>query len=326
MTPPHLFDLDASTSTHTPCSGSIPKMDFPKFNGDNPRLWMDQCEEYFEIYGVREEMKPRFASLNFVGQATTWLQTIQLRGRLKTWSALHTAVCAHFDKDQYPLHMKQLDNLKQTGSVAEYYTKFEQLAHSILLYNPAYDDVFFVTRFLNGLKEEIQAPIILHRPKDLEAASTLALLQEAELDSAKSKSHSKADQREQTKFSYMSLSNIVKQHSAPRAEQPHKERTNVDSSWENLKAHRKANGLCFTCGEKWTGRNHRCPTQVPLHVIKEFMEVLQLSANSDDDDEPEPELVEETVMAVSNAPGGSIANTSCARRQTIRFKGVIGKQ
>jgi hypothetical protein len=35
-----------------------------------------------------------------------------------------------------------------------------------------------------------------------------------------------------------------------------------------------------------------------LHVIKEFMEVLQLSANSDDDDEPEPELVEETVMAV----------------------------
>ena len=28
--------------------------------------------------------------------------------------------CAHFDKDQYPLHVKQLENLRQTGSVADY--------------------------------------------------------------------------------------------------------------------------------------------------------------------------------------------------------------
>ena len=35
-----------------------------------------------------------------------------------------------------------------------------------------------------------------------------------------------------------------------------------------LKAYRRANNLCFTCGEKWTGRNHKCPTQVPLHIIE----------------------------------------------------------
>lgn len=38
-----------------------------------------------------------------------------------------------------------------------------------------------------------------------------------------------------------------------------------------------------------------CPNQVPLHVIQEFMEVLQLSTNVDMDDEVEPELVEETI-------------------------------
>lgn len=127
-------------------------MDFPKFDGGNPRLWKEQCELYFDIYEVREDMKPRFAALNFVGQVATWLQTIQLRGRLRTWLELHTAVCAHFDRDQYPLQMKQLESLKQIGSVADYHAKFEQLAHSILLYNPAYDDVFFVTRFLGVLK------------------------------------------------------------------------------------------------------------------------------------------------------------------------------
>jgi hypothetical protein len=39
--------------------------------------------------------------------------------------------------------MKQLDNLSPTGSVQEYHTRFEQLAHQVLLYNAQYDDVYF---------------------------------------------------------------------------------------------------------------------------------------------------------------------------------------
>jgi hypothetical protein len=175
-------------------------MDYPKFDGDNLRLWREQCEIYFEIYGISEMMKTRFATLNFVGSAALWLQTVQLRGIFQNWEAMHTVVCAHFDKDQYPLHMKQLENLRQTGSVADYQAKFEQLAHSILLYNPAYDDVYFVTKFLSGLKEEIREPITLHRPPNLETAGTLALLQEAELELARPKSQYKSDHRDSTRF------------------------------------------------------------------------------------------------------------------------------
>jgi hypothetical protein len=130
-------------------------MDFPKFDGEQPRLWREQCEIYFEIYGVSPAMMPKFAALNFTGAAALWLQTAQLRARFQTWEALQEAVCAHFDKDRYPLHMKQLENLKQTRTVTEYQVKFDQLAHSILLYNPSYDDIYFVTRFLSGLKDEI---------------------------------------------------------------------------------------------------------------------------------------------------------------------------
>ena len=81
--------------------------------------------------------------------------------------------------------MKQLDSLHQTGSVEDYYNTFVDLAHHILLYNPAYDHVFFVTRFLNELKDDIRSVITLHRPKDVETAVALALLQEAELDSGR---------------------------------------------------------------------------------------------------------------------------------------------
>jgi hypothetical protein len=59
------------------------------------------------------------------------------------------------------------------------------LAHQILLYNNSYDDVYFVTRFMSGLREDVRAPIMLHRPKDLKTAYSLALLQEEELQQSK---------------------------------------------------------------------------------------------------------------------------------------------
>lgn len=50
-----------------------------------------------------------------------------------------------------------------------------------MLYNPSYDDTYFVTHFLGGLKDEIHFPITLHRPQNVDIASALALLQEEEL-------------------------------------------------------------------------------------------------------------------------------------------------
>lgn len=38
------------------------KMEFPKFGGDNPRLWRDQCEIYFEVYAMSAHLKTRFAA------------------------------------------------------------------------------------------------------------------------------------------------------------------------------------------------------------------------------------------------------------------------
>lgn len=202
---PHTHSFDSGFGipphSHTPRLGSMPKMDFPKLNDENPRLWKEQCENYFDIYGVSEMMKPKFAALNFSGQAATWLQTVQLRSRIQSWQAMQEAVCSHFDKDRYPLQMKQLESLKQTRSVQEYHDKFEQLAHSILLYNPGYDDVYFVTKFLGGLKEEIRVPLTLHRPKNLVEASTLALLQESELELAKPRRSEKDFSRFSTKGS-----------------------------------------------------------------------------------------------------------------------------
>ena len=58
------------------------------------------------------------------------------------------------------------------------------IAHAVLLYNLVYDDTFFVTWFVGGLKEEIRVPLMPHRPPDVDTASALALIQEQELNSS----------------------------------------------------------------------------------------------------------------------------------------------
>ena len=59
----------------------LPKLEFPKFDGDNPRLWRDRCEMFFEVYSVGDHLKTHFVALNFKGAAASWLQTAERRGR-----------------------------------------------------------------------------------------------------------------------------------------------------------------------------------------------------------------------------------------------------
>jgi hypothetical protein len=92
---------------------------------------------------------------------------------------------AKYDKDQYQVLLRRLDSPKQTASVLEYHKAFEKLAHGIVLYNPAINDTFFVTRFVTGLHDDIRVPLLLHRPLDVDTTSALALIQEQELEQSR---------------------------------------------------------------------------------------------------------------------------------------------
>jgi hypothetical protein len=58
-------------------------------------------------------------------------------------------------------------------------SQFEPLMNRILARNAAYDPMFFTTRFVDGLREDICTMILLHRPKNLDTAFALATLQES---------------------------------------------------------------------------------------------------------------------------------------------------
>jgi hypothetical protein len=81
------------------------------------------------------------------------------------------------------------------------------------------------------------------------------------------------------RISFSAVSEKFRNHShnddCKKSESPH-----WDDKLEALRAYRKSKRLCFTCGEK---RNyaHKCPTQIPIHIMEELLEVLQ----SDEDEQ-----------------------------------------
>lgn len=94
------------------------------------------------------------------------------------WDELCTALGAKFGREQYQVYLRQFRLLKQTGTVHEYMLQFEEIMHHLIAHNPAFDPVFFTTQFLEGLKQEIRVGVLLHQPKDLHSAFSLASLQE----------------------------------------------------------------------------------------------------------------------------------------------------
>jgi hypothetical protein len=52
----------------------IPRMSFPKFEGEEPRIRIDQCVDYFTLYQVPESVSVVSTSLNMEGNAKRWFQ------------------------------------------------------------------------------------------------------------------------------------------------------------------------------------------------------------------------------------------------------------
>jgi hypothetical protein len=87
-------------------------MEFQKFDGSFPRSWRDQCEVFFEVYATHPSLKTWFATLNYMGVALTWLQTVQRNGRIVDLLKLYELVMERFDKNQYKILLKQFEALK----------------------------------------------------------------------------------------------------------------------------------------------------------------------------------------------------------------------
>jgi hypothetical protein len=71
-TQPH-HDRKSYNHSPNPTDFKIPKLDFPEFNGEHPRVWKERCKKYFSMYNLPVHLWVPFATLNFENNASLWL-------------------------------------------------------------------------------------------------------------------------------------------------------------------------------------------------------------------------------------------------------------
>jgi hypothetical protein len=83
----------------------IPKLAFPVFDGKNPRIWKDKCENYFQIMNTTDAMKLVIASMHMEGNSARWLQVYKLKNGLGSWEQFIQAVELKFGANEYRSHL-----------------------------------------------------------------------------------------------------------------------------------------------------------------------------------------------------------------------------
>ena len=65
------FSITRSSGSST---GHLPKVQFPVFEGDDPKLWITRCENYFKMHDIDISYWYKIASMHFSAAAGRWLQ------------------------------------------------------------------------------------------------------------------------------------------------------------------------------------------------------------------------------------------------------------
>jgi hypothetical protein len=218
----------------------MPKMNFPRFSGEHPRIWRDQCLDYFRVFNISPMLWLTTATLHLDGNAAVWLQAYKQRHELSGWPQFITVVEAEFGGDDQRKFMKTLLQLKQTGSVNEYIVEFQRLVYQVSMFNPHYDTNFFISQFIQGLKFELRGVVESHIPDTLERAYLIAKVQQELLDDTPKKMQRQYGRSETTvgKFDMQPKPTL---------------KFSTGDLWKDrqLRDYRRANGLCFKCGEKY---------------------------------------------------------------------------
>jgi hypothetical protein len=136
--------------------GPLPKVPFPQFDGEHPRLWLGRAQDYFDIYFVDPKVWIRVATMHFTGAAARWFQSMATPVKHCSWAEFSHLVLERFGRDQYEHLIRQLFHIRQTSTIAAYIEEFSGLVDQLAAYQSKTDPLFYTMCFIDGLKEHIK--------------------------------------------------------------------------------------------------------------------------------------------------------------------------
>ncbi|KAF9589715.1 hypothetical protein IFM89_027990 [Coptis chinensis] len=118
---PDVIDLDRRQCSNRSLGNyKLPRAEFPRFNGEELRVWVKKCQRFFTINPIVEDQKVLFASLYFKGKAKTWFQSFYETYAGITWDDFTKKICGRFSDEGYENVVGEFNKLQQMGSVASY--------------------------------------------------------------------------------------------------------------------------------------------------------------------------------------------------------------
>lgn len=84
---------DPHKSDHLP-HRTLPKM--PKFDDTHPKIWIDKCLNYFEIYSIPAHLWVQAASMHLEENATKWWQAHKINHKKTSWQKFYDTIQEEF--------------------------------------------------------------------------------------------------------------------------------------------------------------------------------------------------------------------------------------
>lgn len=77
---------------------SLPRLEFPRFDGINPRAWMLKCNSFFKLMpSIPDAQRVHLATMHFDGKAISWFKNLNMGDVGITWKQFLEVVSAHFE-------------------------------------------------------------------------------------------------------------------------------------------------------------------------------------------------------------------------------------
>ncbi|XP_074271204.1 uncharacterized protein LOC141595129 [Silene latifolia] len=311
-----------------------PKVEFPVFDGSNPRIWVKKCKKYFELCKVADNQKLNLASLYMVGKAESWVHSYMNMRVNGDWDDFVLDLCAMFKENLGSNIVEEFNKLQKTGSLEDYLDAFEHLRGLMLQRNELLPDSYFLDSFVGGLKPTTKPFVRALKPTTIARAVELARCQEESLNASKNLNKLLLD-RPPTRFSGQNAGNSrfsasnYQNNSNTKFAQPFQRTSNIQKppykrlTPAEIEEKRKKN-LCFQCDEPYTA-GHKCPGKlynmvlIPQEWGRKGGSEFEAIICGDNETEYVEDFGEEQPLISLNAIAGHNSY------QTMRVQGKVGK-
>jgi len=105
----------------------VPKFDFPKFDGGNPRMWLRKYQRYFLFNLMPDYEKIMLAAMNMEGVADHWYGDYIEGKENMMWERFAELLLCRFQNSDGGNLIGKFNKLKQQNLVADYIQEFEEM-------------------------------------------------------------------------------------------------------------------------------------------------------------------------------------------------------